>query len=396
MEQLERGAEEPELTTAVTAVGEGHTVTRSTRNRDELAERLRRWLEERLGGRSVSVDAVEEPTANGMSSETLLVDATWDEGGGARLHRLVVRVAPDEADLPIFPTYDLEAQHRVMSLVAEHTAVPIPRLRWYEADPGPLGAAFFVMDRVDGRLPADVPPYTFEGWLHDADPRDRRRLQDAHVRLIAQVHTLDPGPLTFLRTGPGAGSDVPEGDGTGTSALRRHVEATRAYYDWAREGRRFRLLERAFDWLESNWPESEGDTVLSWGDSRIGNVIFDGFTPVAALDWEMAGVGPRGLDLGWTVFMHTFFQDIAEVFEMPGLPDMFRPDAVAATYEEATGVPAASLDLDFHVVYAALRHGIVMVRVHKRRVHFGEAAPVEDPDDEILHRARLEALIDGS
>src|SRR5690606_33360567 len=137
-------------------------------------------------------------------------------------------------------------------------------------------------------------------------------------------------------------SDVPEGDGTGTSAMRSHVEATRAYYDWAREGRRFRLLERAFDWLESNWPESEGDTVLSWGDSRIGNVIFDGFTPVAALDWEMAGVGPRGLDLGWTVFMHTFFQDIAEVFEMPGLPDMFRPDEVAATYEEATGVPAAS------------------------------------------------------
>ena len=47
------------------------------------------------------------------------------------------------------------------------------------------------------------------------------------------------------------------------------------------------------------------------GDARIGNVLYEGFTPVAVLDWEMAALGPRGLDLGWLVFLHAFFQMIA-------------------------------------------------------------------------------------
>jgi hypothetical protein len=34
-----------------------------------------------------------------------------------------------------------------------------------------------------------------------------------------------------------------------------------------------------------------------------------------------------------------------------------------------------------------------MARVHARRVHFGEAEAVDDPDDAIMHRARLESLL---
>ena len=42
--------------------------------------------------------------------------------------------------------------------------------------------------------------------------------------------------------------------------------------------------------------------MLSWGDSRIGNVLYEDFRPVAVLDWEMATVGPRALDVSWIIF----------------------------------------------------------------------------------------------
>ena len=51
----------------------------STRDRGELRERLERWLARRFGDAEVSPLA--GPTTNGMSSETLLFDASWREGG---------------------------------------------------------------------------------------------------------------------------------------------------------------------------------------------------------------------------------------------------------------------------------------------------------------------------
>lgn len=365
-------------------------LTRSSRDREALRARLGAWLRERVGDPAAEVVEVRVPDANGMSSETLLVDAAWDDGDGRRLRELVARVAPADEDVPVFPSYDLDAQYRAMALVGERTSVPVPRVRWSEADPAVLGAPFFVMDRVEGRVPPDVMPYTFEGWLFDATAEERRSLQDAHVGLLAGIHSLDPAALA------GAGVDVSflELPGQG-SALRRHVEHWRSYYDWMRGDLRYPLLEAAFAWLERAWPDDEGEVVVSWGDARIGNVVFDGFAPAAVLDWEMAGVGPRGMDLAWTVFLHVFFQDITEVMGLPGLPDMFRPDDVVATYEALTGVPGERLDLDFHLVYAALRHGVVMARVHQRRVHFGEAEPVADPDEAVMHRDRLADLIAG-
>jgi len=53
----------------------------------------------------------------------------------------------------------------------------------------------------------------------------------------------------------------------------------------------------------------------------------------------MAALGPRELDVGWFVFLHRFFQDIAEFFEQPGLPDFLRRSDVERYYQELTGWP---------------------------------------------------------
>jgi aminoglycoside phosphotransferase (APT) family kinase protein len=361
-------------------------ITRSTRDPAELQRALESWLAGRLPqGSGVAISEVTSPSATGMSSETLLFDASWNEAGEARTGAFVARVEPDLEDCPIFPVYDLKAQFDLLQVVRDRSRVPVPQARWLELDPAPMGAPFFVMDRVEGRVPPDVMPYTFGSWLSEATPAERRGLQDASVGILAELHSIDAGSpdLAFLDL------DLP-----GDTPLRRHFENLRRYYDWARGERRHPLLEQAFDWLAEHWPGEEGETVVSWGDSRIGNVIYDGFEPAAVLDWEMAALGPRELDIAWMIFMHCFFDEIARQLGKPGLPDFLRPEDVAATYEARTG--HALRDLEFYQTYAALRHGIIMTRIHARRVHFGEGEWPDDVDSVIHHRATLERMLDGS
>ncbi|MEZ5167536.1 MAG: phosphotransferase family protein [Acidimicrobiales bacterium] len=367
--------------------------TRSSRDRDELRTRLTDWLGARLGAdAAVEVGPVSSPGGSGMSSETLLFDAAWTTREGRVEHQLVARVEPDQADVPVFPTYDLELQFKVMELVGEHSRVPVPTTRWFEPDPGPLGAPFFVMDQVTGRVPTDIPAYLMDGWLLEASPAEQRALQDHSVGMLADLHGIDVAALTA------AGVDVSflESPAPGDTPLARHVANQRAYYDWSRGDRRHPIIESTFDWLEAHWPADEGATVISWGDSRIGNVMYeaDGFAPVAAFDWEMASLAPQEMDLAWMIFMHTFFQEIAVVLELPGMPDFLRRDDARATYEARSGRPVQNLE--WFEVYAALRHGMIMSRVTERSVHFGEAEWPADVDAVIPHRHVLEQMLDGS
>ncbi|MDQ8703369.1 phosphotransferase family protein [Streptomyces sp. LHD-70] len=352
----------------------------TTRDPEELTRRLTAWLDTRLPGARAT--GVSVPESNGMSSETLLFDLDHPE---PPLRGCALRLAADPDAYTIFPVYDMKRQYDTMRLVAEHTGIPVPRVLWLEEDPGPLGAPFFVMERKEGRVPPDVMPYTYEGnWLHSASDAERADLEDATLRIIARLH--DRFPVEHARH-----LELP-GDG---SPLQRHVEAQRAYYAWVVDGRlRSPLIERAFDRLVELWPDDPGAPVLNWGDARIGNIIYDGFTPAAVLDWEMAALAPREVDLGWTVYLHRFFQDLTVSFGQPGLPDLLRRERIESRYAELTGhTPRA---MDFYTLYAALRHAVVMLRVAYRQVHFGEAAVPDDPDRLILHHDSLAAMVQGS
>ncbi|TQS42135.1 phosphotransferase family protein [Cryptosporangium phraense] len=351
----------------------------------DLRRRLTAWLAARTGG-PVEISEVARPDGNGLSSVSLLFDAVWPEDGRETRAGLVVRMPPDATSYPVFPRYDLRRQYDVISAVAAHTDVPVPRLRWIEESPDALGVPFIVMDRIDGgRVPVDNPPYVFGGWLLDAAPEQRRQLQDGAVRALAGVHAL-PDVHRHLPTL----ADETQGD-----ALRALVEEQRAYYDWALAGDGVRVpqIEEAFDWLEAHWPADPGETVLCWGDARPGNIIYDGFAPVAVLDWEMCALGPREVDLGWMIFLHRFFQDIAEMFEFPGIPDLFRTDDVVACYQSASGHTVH--DLDFFLMFAALRHAIVMARIKRRSIHFGEDTVPPTADEYVLFHTQLRRMLDG-
>ena len=366
---------------------EGERPVVSTRDPDELRERLQAWLVERVGAAAEPVvSSLRTPERNGMSSETVLFDLETTSGATRTTTAYVARLAPETSAVPVFPTYDFDKQFRVMQLVTRTTGVPVPPAPWFEPDPTAVGSPFFVMERVEGEVPPDVMPYNFgDSWLYHASPDEQRQLQDATVTVLAELHSIeiDAHDVSFLEL------DRPE-----PTPLRRHVADQWDYYKWVSGDRPQPVIERCFAWLEEHWPDDEGPTALSWGDSRIGNVLYRDFAPVAVLDWEMAGVAPREMDLAWMVFLHRFFEDLAEQLGLPGMPEFLRLPDVAATYERVSG--HTPHHLAFFVMYAALRHGIVMSRVQQRSVHFGEAEMPEDPDDLVMHRATLEAMLDGT
>jgi aminoglycoside phosphotransferase (APT) family kinase protein len=360
----------------------------STRDAEVTRAALERWLGVVLpDGAEPTIVGLDAPSTNGMSSETVLFDATWSDEGMRVDHALVARIAPDPVNVPVFPTYDLGRQAMTMQVVRELCPeVPVPRVLWTEADTRVLGSPFFVMERVDGIVPPDILPYNFMSWLTEATPAELRRLQESTVAVLARLHAIER-PDEFLSFLPGA-------DGA-RSALARHVDEQREYYEWVvADGQRSPLVEQSIRWLDEHWPADEGPTVLSWGDARIGNVLYRDFEPVAVLDWEMAALGPAELDLGWLITLHAFFEDVAKPFDLPGLPDLLRREEVVATYESLTG--HAPRDLDFYCVYAATRHAIIMSRIGRRAIHFGEAEMPADVDELIPHRAMLQSMLDGN
>jgi aminoglycoside phosphotransferase (APT) family kinase protein len=363
---------------------EKRKMTVSERTLPALTAALQEWLAGRPGGPGrPTVSGVRMPDSGGLSSTSVLFEASW---AGAGTGFYVARMAPEAGAVPVFPRYDLPAQFEVISRVAACSDIPLPKLRWNEPDGGALGTPFFVMDQVDGRIPLDNPPYVFTGWLLEAAAEERAQVERASVKILTELHAIPEPAAAFPVLRPPAGTD----------ALRYHVDRQRAYYRWALadDGIRVPIIERSLAWLGERWPRDRGPDVLSWGDARIGNIIYRGFEPAAVLDWEMAALGPRELDVGWFVFLHRFFQDIAEFFGADGLPDFLRRSSVERYYQELSG--QALRDMDFYLVYAALRHAIVMARIKRRMIHFGEDEVPGDPDDYVMHRASLEKLLAGT
>jgi len=350
----------------------GH-IQRSGRDVSTIPAVLSNWLSTVMpGGIKPEVTVESGIDSNGMSSETIILTGRWSQDGKPFEQRWVARVAPTAADVPVFPHYRLDHQYDVIRLVSELTSVPVPTLRWMDTTGEVLGSPFFLMDHVDGVVPPDVMPYTFGGnWFADAPAERQRELQDSTVEVLAKLHSIPNAAKTF--------GFLTEVDPPGDTPLRRHFQWLKDWYEFAvPDVGRSPLVERALAWLEENFPTdiAAGEPVLSWGDSRIGNVLYDDFRPVAVLDWEMATVGPRELDVAWIVFAHMVFQEIAGLATLPGLPDVLREEDVRATYQSLTGVELG--DLRWFYVYSGVIWCCVFMRTGARRVHFGE---IEKPDD---------------
>ena len=180
--------------------------------------------------------------------------------------------------------------------------------------------------------------------------------------MIAGLHGIADAASTFKFL---------EADAEGDSPLRRNLARTRAWYDYAvPDGGPSPLIERGLAWLDAHVPTGT-DTVLCWGDARIGNVLYRDFEPVGVLDWEMAAVGPREMDLAWLVFAHRVFESIAgSTRAARACPTSCARTTCGRRTPRLTGIEVG--DLTWYQLYDAVQWGIVFLRTGARQVRFGE------------------------
>lgn len=347
------------------------------RDLDETRTRLLAWLRGRLPrAQALELSALSGPTATGFSNDTLLFDLAWQEEGRRHERALVCRVQPT-GPIGVFPRYDIAQQYRVMDAL-RGTPVPVPAMLWLEPDAAPLGSPFFVMGRVEGRIPTDTPPYHAGGWVPEIPAPERRALWESALDALAEIHRQDPAAL---------GLDFLDAPPPGADTVAWQIEHWGRYYEWAAGGERQPVLDGALAWLRAHRPPDDGDPRLCWGDARIGNMIFRDGRCAAVLDWEMATLGPPQMDLGWFLYLDRHHCDGIGVARLAGFPE--RAETVAR-WEARVGRPAG--DLAFWEAFAGFRFAAIMIRVAHQMLHFGVLPPdsrfaVDNTASRLLARA---------
>ena len=358
----------------------------TNRDLDAMRQALEGWLASVLpDGADPRISELDVPQSSGFSSETFLFSARFREGDATREQRYVVRMRPETDNWPVFPEYDLDLQFECLRLVREHSDVPVPYAPFREKSDDILGADFYVMEHVEGSAPPDNPPYVFTGFVLEASEAEREKLRRSYLGSLAALHAIDlsKADASFL--------DRPR---YGRTPMDQHLGYQRWYYDWARGQERYPILDRSFEWLLDNRPPDYDEPPgLNWGDSRIGNVLFRDFETAAVLDWEMAALGPPEVDVAWQLAMHQFFMDMAERAGLPGIPGFLDRKSVVGTYEELSG--HSLRDLDWFIMFGALRYGIISIRIGDRAIAHGQMEDPGERDEWVMNKAIMERTLRG-
>jgi len=321
-------------------------------NDTALSDGLARWLAHREGVARADISNLRRPTS-GYSSETIFVDASWEDGTTTNRTSLVVRMAT--AQVGTFPNYDLVAQGQAQAAAA---AVDVPVADpVVVTDPRWVGAPFMVMAKVEGHIIGAMAHR--DPWIRECTPRERSLVYDEMLMALTAVHRAD------LNLAP----DVP----------RRDIGAELAFWDdyllWLHHGRPVPALAKALEWCHLHRPIHEPPATLLWGDARFENMVYgDDFRPKAVLDWDMTSIGAPEHDLAWFTSLDFTMQHIFGK-RTEGFPDR---KATIARFEELIGRPVR--DLEWYETLAMVRSTAIMTRISVLRQDAGQPllAPIAD------------------
>lgn len=319
------------------------------RDPEDARRRLSEWLPTALPGiEDLELAVLDRPSATGFSNETLLFDASYTRDGRRVEQGLVVRVAP--TGYTLFPDPAFDVQHRVIGWLDANSEVRVPPLIAHEDDPEVLGAPFFVMERVDGRVPQDNPPYHADGWLVEAEPHERAKVWWGGIDTIAAVHAVDHRA---------AGFDFLDRPDLGDTPLTQELAYYADFLEQVQRDEPVPTAERALAWLDDHRPRERDEPVLLWGDARIGNIIFsNACEPAAVLDWEMTCLGAPERDVAWALFLDRHHSEGIGAPRLEGFPT---PAETVRRYEELTGIRLH--DLEYYEVLSGFKFAVIMARL---------------------------------
>ena len=330
-------------------------------DRSAYADRFATWLDSQWPAASqITVTDVDIPVATGFSNETVFLTVHWIEDGVGHEQRMVARIEPTSA--AIFPTQtehtgvSVGLQFQIMDAVARNSDVPITPLIAYEPDPEVVGQPFFLMEFVNGVIPADQPRYSQEGFLvDDATPQQRRRMIESGLEAMAGIHAIDwrQAGLEWL--------DPTGGNPTQADQLAIYREMVVSEL----AGREHPVLMAALDWLDANDPNDDR-IGLTWGDARLGNIIWQDYEAAAVVDWEACALSPTEADVGWWLMFDRMSFDDLDAERMEGFPTR---EEMVAIYEASSGKEVR--DPHYWEVFATMRFCAIFIRLGDRMVGHG-------------------------
>lgn len=339
-------------------------------DRSHYAAAFERWITKQYPNRSdIKVANIDIPVSTGFSNETVLFDISYTENRHEQTERLVARIEPSDGAL--FPAQSnqcgisVEVQYRAMQTVARHCQAPIPKLLGYEGDPTIIGQPFFLMGFTEGRVPADHPRYSQEGFLVDeASPQQRHRLVASGLQAMAEIHSIDwqAAELDWL-----------DPSGAGKPNTQLQLDLYRAAVSRELAGREHHVFDAALDWLTNNDPHDDR-IGLSWGDSRLGNILWQDYRPAAILDWEACSLSPTEADVGWWLMFDRMSFDDVGATRMEGFPNR---EEMIALYEHASGRQVRAPH--YWEVFATMRFCAIFIGLADRMVNSGLIAAEKNP-----------------
>ncbi len=303
------------------------------------------WLAAQ-SGRAVEIHNLVVPQSSGFSNETFLFDAHWE--GAPEPEALVLRSQPQAYAL--CPEINLiEQQYLSMKLLGEHSNVPVSKVRWAETGNDVLGQPFFVMDRLNGLVPGDQPPYMTEGFVFDMDTATRRQWHMNALEVLTRVGKVDWKAAGFSHL---------DKSHHGSLGSQQRQGYFKHYLEWATNGEHHPIVHPVFDVLVQQWPNDDAHIDLCWGDARPGNQMFDGTTVIGVFDWEMVSLGNCESDLGWWLFLQRYSSDGVGA---PLLEGMLTSEETIAMWEQHMGRPAGHID--FYERLAGFHFSLVMIKL---------------------------------
>lgn len=320
---------------------------------------LRDWMDrQRLG--SGALEAV-TPLAGGTQNVLL----RFSRGGRAYVLRRS----------PAHPRGDGNATNRreARALGAlGATEVPHPRLIAACSETDVIGAAFYLMEPIDGfnatvALPA----------LHAGDAAVRRRMGFALVDgalALSRVDHVAAGLSDFGKSDGFLERQVPR--------WRALLESYHDYKEWPGPAA-IPGIDAVADWLTAHRPKQFTPGILH-GDYHLANVMFrpDSAELAAIVDWELCTIGDPLLDMGW--IMATWPDEGGRTTSEIGIKpwDGFaRIEELMAHY--AANSPRDCTQLEWYGVLGCYKLGLILEGTYARACA-GLAAPATG---DRLHRS---------
>ncbi|HEX8569630.1 MAG TPA: phosphotransferase family protein [Caulobacteraceae bacterium] len=323
--------------------GAAFTGTKPVEARHELDEaRLLPWLREHVDGFEGPLEV--RQFRGGQSNPTYELITP----GG----RYVLRRKPPGKLLP--SAHAVDREFRVISALWP-TGFPVARPYALCEDDAVIGTAFYVMEKVEGRI-------FWDGRLPELGFEERGAVYRAEIETLARLHGIDP-------QGVGLGDY-----GKAGNYFARQVDRWSKQYR-ASETRALPAMDRLIESLPQSLPEDDAVSIVH-GDYRLDNLIIDAEAPrvAAVLDWELSTLGNPLAD-----FSYFLMQWVMPAEQRGGLAGMDVKAHGLPTMNEAVEQYAAATgragvpELDWYFAYNLFRLAAICQGI-AGRVRDGTAA----------------------